>query len=162
VPVLRESAPRGYAPLGEDLPTVDPTIGFVLAAADEEVRLTRRRGEVEPAQVEQLPQLRDVRLRLGGCFIGHGFSPSDDSACGAYESRSYRVPHLREEGGMMGFMHSGTTDPLLDEFTRVLLELRWGDMDPYGHVNNVTQLRLLEEARVRALGSPTHSTDAAN
>ncbi|MDN5585605.1 MAG: acyl-CoA thioesterase [Brevibacterium sp.] len=57
-------------------------------------------------------------------------------------------------------MHIGTTDPHLNEFTRVLLELRWGDMDAYGHVNNVTQLRLLEEARVRALGSPTHSTDA--
>lgn len=60
----------------------------------------------------------------------------------------------------MGSMHSGATDPLLDDFTRVLLELRWGDMDAYGHVNNVTQLRLLEEARVRALGSPTHSSDA--
>ncbi|MDN5805716.1 MAG: acyl-CoA thioesterase [Brevibacterium sp.] len=57
-------------------------------------------------------------------------------------------------------MHTGTTDPHLNEFTRVLLELRWGDMDAYGHVNNVTQLRLLEEARVRALGSPTHSSDA--
>ena len=57
-------------------------------------------------------------------------------------------------------MHSGATDPLLDDFTRVLLELRWGDMDAYGHVNNVTQLRLLEGARVRALGSPTHSSDA--
>ena len=61
---------------------------------------------------------------------------------------------------MMGTMHIGATDPLLDDFTRVLLELRWGDMDAYGHVNNVTQLRLLEEARVRALGSPTHSSDA--
>jgi acyl-CoA thioester hydrolase len=61
----------------------------------------------------------------------------------------------------MGCMHSGSTDPLLENFTRVLLELRWGDMDAYGHVNNVTQLGLLEEARVRALGSPTHSTDAA-
>ena len=61
---------------------------------------------------------------------------------------------------MMGHMHTGTINPHLNEFTRVLLELRWGDMDAYGHVNNVTQLRLLEEARVRALGSPTHSTDA--
>ena len=61
---------------------------------------------------------------------------------------------------MMGTMHLGTTDPHLGEYTRVLLELRWGDMDAYGHVNNVTQLRLLEEARVRALGSPTHSSDA--
>lgn len=60
----------------------------------------------------------------------------------------------------MGSMHSGATDPLLDDFTRVLLDLRWGDMDAYGHVNNVTQLRLLEEARVRVLGSPTHSSDA--
>ncbi|WP_228278136.1 acyl-CoA thioesterase [Brevibacterium limosum] len=60
----------------------------------------------------------------------------------------------------MGNMHSGAINPLLEEFTRVLLELRWGDMDAYGHVNNVTQLKLLEEARVRALGSPTHSSDA--
>ena len=60
----------------------------------------------------------------------------------------------------MGNMHSGATNPLLEEFTRVLLELRWGDIDAYGHVNNVTQLKLLEEARVRALGSPTHSSDA--
>lgn len=28
--------------------------------------------------------------------------------------------------------------------------LRWGDMDAYGHVNNVQYHRLLEEARVRA------------
>ena len=55
------------------------------------------------------------------------------------------------------------TNPLIPgRFTRVLLELRWGDMDAYGHVNNVTQLRLLEEARVRAFGSPTASRDAAN
>ena len=53
-------------------------------------------------------------------------------------------------------------NPLLDgPFTRVLLELRWGDMDAYGHVNNVTQLRLLEEARVRAFGSPTADRDVA-
>ncbi|RAE29795.1 acyl-CoA thioesterase, partial [Burkholderia multivorans] len=31
-------------------------------------------------------------------------------------------------------MHNGTTNPLLDDCTRVLLELRWGDMDAYGHV----------------------------
>lgn len=28
--------------------------------------------------------------------------------------------------------------------------LRWGDMDAYGHVNNVQYHRLLEEARIRA------------
>lgn len=29
--------------------------------------------------------------------------------------------------------------------------IRWSDLDAYGHVNNVEVLRLLEEARVRAL-----------
>lgn len=51
-------------------------------------------------------------------------------------------------------------NPLLEgQFTRVLIDLRWGDMDAYGHVNNVTQLRILEEARVRAFGSPTARKD---
>lgn len=31
--------------------------------------------------------------------------------------------------------------------------LRWGDVDAYGHVNNVEVLRLLEEARIRAFWS---------
>lgn len=31
----------------------------------------------------------------------------------------------------------------------VRLQLRWGDQDAYGHVNNVAYARLLEEARVR-------------
>jgi acyl-CoA thioester hydrolase len=30
------------------------------------------------------------------------------------------------------------------------LPLRWGDLDAYGHINNVETLRLIEEARVRA------------
>ncbi|GAB3567260.1 acyl-CoA thioesterase [Spelaeicoccus albus] len=42
----------------------------------------------------------------------------------------------------------------------VRLDLRWGDMDAYGHVNNVQFVRLLEEARVRLLGSPTKSMTA--
>ncbi|WP_029088827.1 acyl-CoA thioesterase [Brevibacterium album] len=58
--------------------------------------------------------------------------------------------------------HPELRSPVLPApFTRVLIELRWGDMDAYGHVNNVTQLRLLEEARVRAFGSPTAARDAA-
>lgn len=32
--------------------------------------------------------------------------------------------------------------------------MRWGDMDAYGHVNNVEVLRLLEEARIHAFGPP--------
>ena len=30
------------------------------------------------------------------------------------------------------------------------IPLRWGDLDAYGHINNVETLRLVEEARVRA------------
>ena len=33
--------------------------------------------------------------------------------------------------------------------TMIDLELRWGDQDAYGHVNNVAFARFLEEARVR-------------
>jgi len=33
------------------------------------------------------------------------------------------------------------------------IHLRWGDLDAYGHVNNVTLLELLQEARVRAFWS---------
>ncbi len=58
-------------------------------------------------------------------------------------------------------MDANLINPLLSgPFTRVLLELRWGDMDAYGHINNVAQFRLLEEARVRAFGSPTATRDA--
>jgi acyl-CoA thioester hydrolase len=32
----------------------------------------------------------------------------------------------------------------------VPVPLRWGDLDAYGHVNNVAMLRLLEEARIAA------------
>ena len=35
---------------------------------------------------------------------------------------------------------------------RVLVPLRWSDMDAYGHVNSVQFLRVLEEARVLAFG----------
>jgi len=33
--------------------------------------------------------------------------------------------------------------------TRIDIDLRWGDQDAYGHVNNVAFARYLEEARVR-------------
>lgn len=32
--------------------------------------------------------------------------------------------------------------------TRVDIPIRWGDLDPYSHVNNVAMMRLLEEARI--------------
>ncbi|HRN30226.1 MAG TPA: thioesterase family protein [Terrimesophilobacter sp.] len=34
------------------------------------------------------------------------------------------------------------------------VHVRWGDLDAYNHVNNVQMLRILEEARVRALWAP--------
>lgn len=34
------------------------------------------------------------------------------------------------------------------------IPLRWGDMDAYGHINNVQIVRILEEARVQAFGAP--------
>lgn len=36
--------------------------------------------------------------------------------------------------------------------------LRWGDMDAFGHVNNVQFHRLLEEARIRAFGNWFHAS----
>lgn len=38
---------------------------------------------------------------------------------------------------------------------RVDVPLRWGDMDAYGHVNNVRVVSILEEARIQAFGVPT-------
>lgn len=32
--------------------------------------------------------------------------------------------------------------------------MRWGDMDAYGHINNVEVIRILEEARISAFGPP--------
>lgn len=39
--------------------------------------------------------------------------------------------------------------------------LRWGDLDAYGHVNNVEILRLLEEARIQALWMPDDESERA-
>lgn len=36
----------------------------------------------------------------------------------------------------------------------VSIPLRWGDMDAYGHVNNVTVASILEEARIAVFGVP--------
>jgi len=37
--------------------------------------------------------------------------------------------------------------------------LRWGDLDAYGHVNNVEIVRLLEDARVQALWMPDDESE---
>lgn len=39
----------------------------------------------------------------------------------------------------------------MSDITRVLVPLRWSDMDAFGHVNNVSFLRLLEDARVLSM-----------
>jgi acyl-CoA thioester hydrolase len=36
----------------------------------------------------------------------------------------------------------------------VRVPMRWGDMDAYGHINNVQIVRMLEEARIAAFGPP--------
>ncbi|MDO4919854.1 thioesterase family protein [Kocuria sp.] len=41
-----------------------------------------------------------------------------------------------------------------DRAVTCAVPLRWGDMDPYGHVNNVEVIRVLEEARIAAFGVP--------
>lgn len=40
------------------------------------------------------------------------------------------------------------------ESLTVHVPMRWGDMDAYGHINNVEILRILEEARVYCFGPP--------
>lgn len=40
---------------------------------------------------------------------------------------------------------------------KVEIPLRWGDMDAYGHINNVTMFQILEEARVAVFGMPPSS-----
>ncbi|MGV8976649.1 MAG: acyl-CoA thioesterase [Cellulomonas sp.] len=42
----------------------------------------------------------------------------------------------------------------------VNVQLRWSDLDAYGHVNNVEMLRLLEEARIEAFWSQPAAPDA--
>jgi acyl-CoA thioester hydrolase len=40
------------------------------------------------------------------------------------------------------------------------IQLRWGDLDAYNHVNNTSMLKLLEEARVRAFWAPDEGEEA--
>ena len=41
------------------------------------------------------------------------------------------------------------------------IQMRFGDIDSYGHVNNVTMLQYLEDARVRLMGRPLPGGAAA-
>ncbi|ALJ20269.1 acyl-CoA thioesterase [Microbacterium sp. No. 7] len=54
------------------------------------------------------------------------------------------------------------TEPVTGARLHVPVHLRWGDLDAYDHVNNVSLLKLLEEARIRAIwkasGGQTHPT----
>lgn len=42
----------------------------------------------------------------------------------------------------------------------ITVPVRWSDVDGYGHVNNATMLRLLEEARIRAFWMPSDEQKA--
>jgi len=48
------------------------------------------------------------------------------------------------------------------EVLTVELDLRWADTDQYGHVNNVSLVRLVEEARIRAIGLPDQPSGFGN
>ncbi|MET0735780.1 MAG: acyl-CoA thioesterase, partial [Microbacterium sp.] len=52
--------------------------------------------------------------------------------------------------------HSATARPRL----HIPIQLRWGDLDAFNHVNNTAMLKLLEEARVRAFWLPEPGEDA--
>ena len=54
----------------------------------------------------------------------------------------------RPAGGGDATTHDG------GERLRVTVPMRWGDMDAYGHINNVEIIRMLEEARIAAFGPP--------
>lgn len=43
----------------------------------------------------------------------------------------------------------------------VQVPMRWGDMDVYGHINNVEVVRMLEEARIAAFGIPVGTGEQA-
>lgn len=43
----------------------------------------------------------------------------------------------------------------------VEVPLRWGDMDAYGHINNVAVVRILEEARARGFWKPHAAASGA-
>jgi len=44
--------------------------------------------------------------------------------------------------------------PAGDDRLHIPIQLRWGDLDAFNHVNNTSMLKLLEEARVRAFWKP--------
>ncbi|MFQ4148715.1 acyl-CoA thioesterase [Arthrobacter sp. LAPM80] len=51
-------------------------------------------------------------------------------------------------------MNDSTKKPDVGRRLTLQVPMRWGDMDAYGHINNVEVLRILEEARVHAFGPP--------
>lgn len=63
------------------------------------------------------------------------------------------TPAAREPGGSLrahGFWQDGCMPPV----STIPLQLRFGDEDSYGHVNNVRFLQFLEDARVRLMSEP--------
>ncbi|BDZ38126.1 acyl-CoA thioesterase [Microbacterium suwonense] len=59
---------------------------------------------------------------------------------------------------------SGAAEPLEhigeDGRLHIPIQLRWGDLDAFNHVNNTAMLKLLEEARVRAFWKPAPGESA--
>lgn len=48
----------------------------------------------------------------------------------------------------------------MTERLHIPIQLRWGDLDAFNHVNNTSMLKLLEEARVRAFWRAAPGEDA--
>ncbi|WP_193596147.1 acyl-CoA thioesterase [Microbacterium sp. YJN-G] len=52
-------------------------------------------------------------------------------------------------------MSASSLERVLDDGRlHIPIQLRWGDLDAFNHVNNTAMLKLLEEARVRAFWRP--------
>ncbi|MFD5214996.1 acyl-CoA thioesterase [Microbacterium sp. NPDC058345] len=49
---------------------------------------------------------------------------------------------------------------MTSERLHIPIQLRWGDLDAFNHVNNTSMLKLLEEARVRAFWKPAPGEQA--
>lgn len=50
---------------------------------------------------------------------------------------------------------------MTEQIFTVHVPLRWGDMDAYGHVNNVAIVQIMEEARIAVFGCPPSSGDSS-
>ncbi len=90
-------------------------------------------------------------------------APAPDSAADAVTQTASDA--ARPDSAPASRAPSAPTDADASAFLDIPVDVRWTDLDAYGHVNNAAMLRLLEEARIAAfwpapeeqvaLGAPT-------